>query len=295
MHFNLFLKDIVLSKHTRKELMSRLASKYDDFSGLDPVTLSRWVKGITTPSIQRQILIAYCTNCTEEYIKYCTLRESSFSLKLSYQRLLEQFDNSYYSLAREVKTKETHYFSGKQDQAEPINGFYMDKMLFHKKVKDLSDVKIEMFYLSEGGCEKASSFLGMSSDTSSYLKRLKPRLEYSDLPVNDSIVIFLSFFQDKWDFKELSGLLLSHILLNHFNKEGIFLIVRGTGSVAWFDAIGAKRLCLLERSNRYGNVFIYYITTKKLFGNALVINLVKNAYDSYQKKRSVLYATSLHV
>ncbi len=49
---------------TRKDFIALLQSHYHaEFSGLDSVTLSRWIKGHSTPSVDKQLYIAKCLKC----------------------------------------------------------------------------------------------------------------------------------------------------------------------------------------------------------------------------------------
>ncbi len=121
-------------------------------------------------------------------------------------------------------------------------------------------------------------------NVSSYLNELNLKLEHRNLPINNSIIVPLSFYGGKQDFKTLFGCLLNHILCNYFDMEGIFVMVRGYKGMSWFEAIGAKKICLVERSDIYGNVYIYYIKTKQFFGNVSVFNLMKEARDTYKSK-----------
>lgn len=280
--FDLFLNNVVLVRYSRNELINKLTTKYDDFKGLDPVTMSRWVNGITTPSIQRQILVAHCADSMNEYVQYPSCHELSSYVRGNFQLYTEQFDSVYYSLAKEVTEQEMFFFSGSQNQAEAINGFYLDKMSFHKNFKGSSDIEVEMFYFSDQNGSRATSFLSMSLDTRLYLKTLNLSLENLKIPIDDSIIVTLSFFSKKQDFKELAGCLLNHILFNYFDKEGLLLMVRGYRSMTWFDAIGAKKVCLVERSDLYGNVYLYYIKTRRFFGNASIFKLVKDSYCLYK-------------
>ncbi|WP_146068397.1 hypothetical protein [Vibrio hyugaensis] len=280
--FDLFLKNVVLVRYSRNELINKLTKKYDDFKGLDPVTMSRWVNGITTPSIQRQILVAHCADSMNEYVQYPSCPELSSYLRENFQLYTEQFDMAYYSLAKEVKQQEMFFFAGSQNQVEAIHGFYLDKMSFHKNFKGRADIDVEMYYLSDQNEGKATSFLSMSLDTRLYLEKLNLNLDHRDIPLDNSIIVTLSFFSKKRDFKELAGCLLNRILFKYFDKEGVFLMVRGYRSMAWFDAIGAKKMCLIERSDLYGNVYLYYIKTKQFFGNASIFRLVKESYKLYE-------------
>lgn len=279
--FDWFLKKFALQKCSRKELMNSLVSNYDEFIGLDPVTMSRWVNGITTPPIRRQILIAHCVDCIRDYVLYSSFPRAPLSLMSDYRVYLEQFDNVYHSLLKDTVKKELFFFIGKQKKTEEIIGFHMNKMLFHKNIKESEDIPIEMFYLAERCDSKAESFAGITLDTSLYLKKLKINFDYPELHIGDSIMVTLSFFRSKQDFEKLAGCLLSHILFNYFDKKGLFWIVRGSRSMNWFDSIGAIKVCLIEYSNEYGNVYLYYINTQLFFGNALVLGFIKDYLNTY--------------
>ncbi len=146
----MFFKNVVFSKYSRSELIDTLTRKYDNFIGLDPVTLSRWSKGITTPSLQRQILVAYCTDSINEFVHYYSSPKLPSYLMQTYQSYVEQFDDTYFSLAKDISVQDLFYLVGKQYQLDSINGIYMRKMSFYKKLINQQILKRKCFiYLVE--------------------------------------------------------------------------------------------------------------------------------------------------
>ncbi len=68
---------------SRKDLIAKLQVKYyDEFKGLDTITLCRWLNGMTIPPIYKQIYIAKCLNADIlEYIRELDLSLINLSRK----------------------------------------------------------------------------------------------------------------------------------------------------------------------------------------------------------------------
>lgn len=68
---------------SRKELIALLQNEYyEEFKGLDAITLSRWLNGKSTPPLYKQFYIAKCLNANlKEYIKSLDLSKVKYSAK----------------------------------------------------------------------------------------------------------------------------------------------------------------------------------------------------------------------
>ncbi|GAB1120326.1 MAG: hypothetical protein WAqBPW_31220 [Shewanella algae] len=68
---------------SRKELIALLQNKYyEEFKGLDAITLSRWLNGKSTPPLYKQFYIAKCLDiCLKEYISSLDLSEIKYPVR----------------------------------------------------------------------------------------------------------------------------------------------------------------------------------------------------------------------
>ncbi|QYJ86030.1 XRE family transcriptional regulator [Shewanella mesophila] len=78
---------------SRKELIALLQNKYyEEFKGLDAITLSRWLNGKSTPPLYKQFYIAKCLGiCLKEHIR---------SLDLSKIKYPTKYDATLYNLTK---------------------------------------------------------------------------------------------------------------------------------------------------------------------------------------------------
>lgn len=92
--FGQFLKDIrKLNDYTQKDVALKLASKSPEFSQIDLVTISRWERGITSPSNAKAIRVLRClTKDLTPYLKYL-----SESAEVSSERLNDFISEHYHS------------------------------------------------------------------------------------------------------------------------------------------------------------------------------------------------------
>ncbi|EIO3981864.1 multiprotein-bridging factor 1 family protein [Vibrio vulnificus] len=78
---------------SRKDLIALLQNKYyEEFKGLDAITLSRWLNGKSTPPLYKQFYIAKCLDIN--------LREYILSLELSKMKYPTKYDTVFYNLTK---------------------------------------------------------------------------------------------------------------------------------------------------------------------------------------------------
>ncbi|HAS6342042.1 XRE family transcriptional regulator [Vibrio vulnificus] len=78
---------------SRKEFIALLQNKYyEEFKGLDAITLSRWLNGKSTPPLYKQFYIAKCLDVN--------LKEHIRSLDLSKMKYPTKYDTIFYNLTK---------------------------------------------------------------------------------------------------------------------------------------------------------------------------------------------------
>lgn len=138
MLFSDFLNEnIITKKYTRKELIAKLNLFHEQFKHLDSVTLSRWIKNKTTPSIYKQVLIAYYFHVDILNFIFHVVHsnyKTSKELKRNYNILMNEIESSYTNI-----TYDNGYFN------YSIKELFYDEYImkfgpFYKKFKLYSDL-----------------------------------------------------------------------------------------------------------------------------------------------------------
>ncbi|WP_050919928.1 hypothetical protein [Vibrio campbellii] len=283
--FATFLKNGPLKKMTRVELLRTLQLFSAEFSGLDPVTLSRWINQKTVPSFERQILIAIASNTQECFL--ASFRNDGTvnvprKLKNAYSQLNARFNNNYHSIAFDLRR--TIYLHAKRlSWSEYIseNNHMKHKLSSLKKAYELSPSAnqpqpvMQMFYLSTAD-EQILSFCGVGHN----LKHVAPLLNTNDATMDSASVDLFSYFQSSVQNEILTGIKFNYLFDNYINKH--ITQSRGIESAQLAEAIGLERLAVFpESSHLGGNHYFYIDEIQKILACPVVLNLMLKYREYY--------------
>lgn len=293
MKFGVFLKEVILEQSSRAELMTKLQLKYRTFSGLDSITLSRWVTGSTTPSIYKQLLISDCVGKLDEYLKSCDLPKVPTAAKRSYQAYVKQFEHHYYhKILSPYDIKQyVSFFRGPNVEARK---YYASAL----KMKGLSDstqyidekghiFPVDVFYTQTNNHDVISyAYFNQSvnimfdSIDINFIDEVDNFL--SGIDYDNCICLGLNYFYDIDAHDVLTGLLLNRLIRCHFDKEYLFCLIRGKESMDFWESMGGKKITSVAEKKGFGNIYLYAIDIKRFFGNAVIIDIVIRYYEIYE-------------
>lgn len=301
-YFGEFLRKTVFARTSRTDLLVKLQLEYAEFNGLDNITLSRWVNGVTTPSLNRQILIAKASDSLFDFLSNCPEIKVPTAIKNKYNNYLNQFDSIYHSIDHCEHMHKYYYFKGPNLIGRDIYAHYMNKLNVNVTVKryfklhNMTPV-VEVFYRAKEPLSRASSFVCMSINTHMFLEAIGfDKKEIASLTNGGALFINLSFFRCSNDYKDIFGLLLNHIIFNHLDLHSVIMVARGRDSMMWFETIGAEQVKLIEHSTVYGNIYLYKISLSKLLGIPVVLSsaieklgLYTDCFERLQSKEMLLH------
>ncbi|MCG6461796.1 hypothetical protein K6U44_15375 [Vibrio parahaemolyticus] len=286
MHFSDFLQKIILKQSIRKELLAKIQLSSDYFSGLDAVTFSRWVNGVTSPAPFKQILIASVTGNLDEYISAFLIIPKCKKTDDKYNLFLERFSNYYFELLYDGVAESNCIFHAKGN-CEKISekiGLYTRKYKFYNDISKSKQLKYDIFYVGEKKENFAISFVAFTTNVNSYLD-LVHRKTTKQIEVDDVMgIVDLSFFRSKKHYEMLIGLLFNFILDTQKDFKKILFLTRGYDSLSWHEYIGGELICRLETSNKYGNIYLFSVEIKKILNNSILLSLVKHTHKLYNEK-----------
>ncbi|EJV5950515.1 hypothetical protein N7I24_003065, partial [Vibrio alginolyticus] len=185
MCFSVFLQEIILKQFVRKELLAKIQLSSDHFSGLDAVTFSRWVNGVTSPAPFKQILIASITGNLDEYINTFLKIPKCKKTDDKYNLFLERFSNYYFNLSHRITESEYIYYTkGNYRKVPGITDLYTGKYQFYDRVIKNPKIKHHIFHIGEENKNTAMSFITFTTSVDGYLdlisRRITRRIKFDD-------------------------------------------------------------------------------------------------------------------
>lgn len=289
MKFDRFLDTIVLGTISRSELLVRLHLAHEEFSGLDQITFTRWKNGITTPSLLKQLLICSTAGCLREYFEYCEIPKPSINLKSRYGQYLRQFDNHYHALNTDKLKANYYYYHGEVSSSRSIYSSYLHQLSAHKEFIELAEkdnvtFDVDVIYRSDRPFANASSFALFSLKSEKILCILEKICGLKEGRITSSkysAFLSLSYFSSSESYVNITGIMFNKLLWSSEQIDNVYFIIRGRESMNFYESIDAKKICLIEKSNVFGNVYLYEINWKDFIGNPIVIGLISELYDRY--------------
>ncbi|WP_076409532.1 hypothetical protein [Shewanella sp. UCD-KL12] len=211
------------------------SSNYEEFKGLDSITVSRWTTGKTVPPLHKQLLIAQYMGVD---IVDIICRVESSTLKVSekisktFKNLITILDFSSLTLSYKQQPKQS-ICKIRHQNFEEYNKYFSD---FHKNICSLSDYFDELHKLgnsvdytsitlenSKGeilshysGIEDLSQLEGLS---------LFEFIDKSDL--STSSLINVGYFNNSKHYMELLDYSICYYIISKINKKNLYLFVAG--------------------------------------------------------------------
>ncbi|CAH1607506.1 conserved hypothetical protein [Vibrio jasicida] len=289
--FHEFLKEVVFKKIPRKELMIKLHLEYDEFKGLDNITMSRWTNGVTKPSSCRQLLIAHAANCLNIFLHQCSAPKVPVSLESQYRKFLNQFDSYYHAIIlKPERNAKICHFKGTNYEAQEIYGDYTSKInLMPAKVNSFDDYNkkynVDVFYKGNIESKIPESYMYFHQEVGALFDILDLSIDrYTSNPKKDTLFFGLSFFKNSNDYELLFGLVLNYIIRHHFNVKSAFFTARGREDMSLYETLGAEQIALIDCSKDYGNVYLYHIDLQKILSHPIFLGLIIKYHPIYEKE-----------
>lgn len=289
MKFDRFLDTIVLGTVSRSELLVKLHLAHEEFSGLDQITFTRWKNGITKPSLLKQLLISSTAGCLNEYFEYCEIPQPSINLKSRYEQYLRQFDNHYHALKTDKLKVKYYYYHGDVSSSRTIYSGYFHQLATHKEFVELAEkhnitFDVDVVYRSDKPLSNSSSFALFSTKADKILYILEEVCGLKEGRITSSkynAFISLSYFSSSESYVNIVGIIFNKLLWSSEQIDNVYFVIRGRESMNFYESIAAKKVCLIEKSNVFGNVYLYEINWKGFIGSPIVIGLISELYDRY--------------
>ncbi|GLO63691.1 hypothetical protein MACH09_41990 [Vibrio sp. MACH09] len=259
---------------TRKDFIALLQSHYHaEFSGLDSVTLSRWIKGHSTPSVDKQLYIAKCLNV--DMVNLIT------DIELSKRKTPVKHSTAISELSK-ILDKTTSYFS-------------------YDIIIGEADIEIKALTHSEY-VEKFGNFDKNASALKGYYHELNSmgnEINYSCILINNEHNNTIGHLSGITDIRKLSLFKsLNDIPKSDFERSCIIHLGKYTSSKHYFELVyQALCLYLLKYSSRLDKAYFFIpdFTAMMLFCKLVLKAKIIKYFPSSTKTEIGVYLVSFDI
>ncbi len=282
-------KWIKINGLTRNELINKLHHfNYNEFKGLDNITLSRWVNGKTTPPLYKQLYIAKCLNINiiNYYLKIDrnSLKVTEKLKKAEYS-LINLLDFSVTCLSYNKLPKEASCEINSQTFDEHIADFYdfhnnIDALhLFFEELYNLGGkVKYTSIKLKNEKGQVLGHYSGIEDITP--LQNITFFNKLTEKELKNSSIVNVGFFKNSKNYFELLNYLICYYLISIYpKKDFLYLFVAGSHISSITKMIlGIKEEKYFPPNNKKSmlGVYLFKIDILKTICNPLLLPLVQD-------------------
>ncbi|MGI9948054.1 hypothetical protein [Vibrio hyugaensis] len=283
--FMSFLNEKILKQMPRSELMIKLQLKYDEFAGLDAITLSRWSNGVTKPSLYRQLLIAHCVGCLDEYFERCDVPKVPKINEVQFRQYTSQFDSSYHQIKTQSIDSKVKYLKSTNKTTRRLYEYTFNIPSITEVVEHLDKQNItfdvETFYIESS--EDIESCVYFHEYCEGIIEKFGVEEKINELNIDiDNLLFFgLTYFRSSVHCEVLLGLALNRLIHSYFNIPDTLLVARGSTSMRFLEELGANLVHSRQQVKGLGNMYIYHINTQKLCSNPKLLSLAVQYHPVY--------------
>lgn len=287
--FDAFLQELVFTKISRNDLMTKLQLKYEIFGSLDAITLSRWSNGVTSPSLEKQLIIAKEQNLTDEFLTEYSSCKASVKLNRLFSDYWNSMDTSFHSIMHHDDNKrlkfKQHFYSDSVDEYPMYSK--LKKAFNANSEKQERDLLLQRFSLLSENSNKVISHTSLFTDLDSSIKNMEVsnsvvRAVEHVIKQNDHIAMGLSIYASSDDHRILLGIVGNHLLEHYFDKKRLLTIVRRKEMLNILEASGAIQVCCLKFSPEFDNLYLYQIPLTEFLGNPVIFRLTCEQRQTYK-------------
>lgn len=300
MSFAQYLKQKISSEGiSRIKLIDDLVLFNDDFSQLDPVTLSRWFNNKTTPSIYKQLII--CHYFKDNILNYIldnidtSMSNSFIRIKRNaYQTIAPKYNNNPYISSKKEGIK-THIEKYSYDDSFKIfNNFYNNFELYsnalklRKKHLNIEAKRVVISRRSLDGAFRSHMAITYNHDDVYLRDFLKNVLNITiDIPTDRIILLELSNFHDQVSLKEILFYLSLYFIENELLDCTLIFAARGEKIRDLLLSLGAQPLAPKIKDTE--ELYPMMLDILKLLSSPFTINIIKEYYSPERNMESFKY------
>ncbi|EKO5173342.1 hypothetical protein P0J00_000874 [Vibrio vulnificus] len=283
-NFDKFLQNKILITTSKKELLIKLQLEHEEFYGLDSVKLANWVKGRSTPTLYKQLLIAQTCQCLPAYLDNFIEAKVSSSDERTFMKHINRIDSSYHQIL--ASDNETYLFhqKGKYNELYPYVKPFSDKIVNLKKIAEQirhRDIDAELLAIGTKDNKRSESFIWMLHGFDAYLDCMAHLGDKNEYSPQNCLAVTLTYYRSSEHFFLLCGIFANLMLERYPYKKKLVMSFRGLEGLMLSEILEGQLIRSIPDS-KYGNLYIHEFDVIRLFSNPLLLNIAKRYRHIYR-------------
>ncbi len=287
MKFGCYLLHTLNKKNkSQTKLVCELQLNFDIFSSLDEITLSRWVHNKTTPSLEKQLLIAHhLEGDIINFISSIEKQKIKKSLMTSFNNTFKIIENSYHNISYHSLlkgNKDLSLINMNQETHRTLLGdfykqFEMYENLFSYMNTNKLDIKTTVLAIKKN--DEIVSHISFNQNAEKYIPCMT-KTKKNHINTN-SISINIGYYSTKEHYNILTGNLFCHLADNFMSVKKVYVISNGEYFNEFLEGLGGEIVILKKESKKIWDTYVFKFDFIKLLSNPFIFNQIKDNYLSY--------------
>ncbi len=278
-----------IKRITRSDLIAQLQLyDYDNFKGLDPITLSRWMNGKTTPPIYKQMLIGRCLGCDMTdfimNIDVASIKSPNKKAKIvsEFIKLLDYINPTLSYKNSISETKICVDIFDYYQHIELLGDFYKNILPTKSFIEKVYKLENTLIYPTLRIMNDNNELIGhwASVEPIEKLKHIEPLNKLTEKELNEGYLLHVALFQSSRHFFHLISIAICYYFLDpRFKKKRTAYIFLSGYSVyevtkLVFDAEDFKYYPPAGKNSQSG-IYLIKVDILKIASNPLILPLIK--------------------
>ncbi|EGQ7832876.1 TPA: hypothetical protein I7726_20365 [Vibrio vulnificus] len=282
--FDKFLQTKILNTTSKKELLIKLQLEHEEFYGLDSATLASWVKGRSSPTLYKQLLIAQTFQCIPAYLDNFKEAKVSTSDERTFMKYTNRIDSPYHHILASENETYLFYQKGNYNELYPYIKPFSDKIVNLKEIAEKirhRDIDAELLAIGTKGNKRSESFIWILHGFDTYLDYMAYQGAENVYSSQNCLAVTLTYFRSSEHFFLLCGIFANLVLERYPYKQKLVVIFRGLEGLMLSEALGGQLIGSIPDS-KYGNLYIHEFSVIRLFSHPLLLNITKRYCHIYR-------------
>lgn len=271
---------------SQRSTVCALQLHHATFYSLDNVTFSRWVNNKTTPSLEKQLIIArYFEQDLNFFIQEINEPTPSNNIMDTYNKIFNFIDNTYHKMSYKKQSNDRRILNlinvEKHDYNVLLGDFYKQMEVYNRISTEMDasehNMNTTVFMIKQQG--KIISHISVNKDFRQFIPYIKQKVNY--LSNSKSIFINVGHYSSRDNYEILIGHLFCYIIEQHENTEYCYILTRTQLFINLLEQLGGTVVVIQQEYPKDKRLCLLQFNLSKLLGQPFVFKKIKASYLSY--------------
>lgn len=256
------------------------------FNTLDNVTFNRWINNKTTPSLEKQLIIArYFEQDLYFFILGINKSTPSKHIMDTYNTIFDAIENSRHQFSYKKKSNDRrtlNLINVETNKHRFLLGEFYNNMEVYNRIFSEMDAKNHNANTTALIIKQQEQIIGhisINKDFRQFIPYLKQK--YNFPPISKSVLINVGYYSNRDDHELLIGHVFCYLLDQCENTEYCYVITKGQLFLKWLKQLGGIIVVVQQEPSKYGKLYLLQFNLSKLLSQPFVFQKIQNFYLSY--------------